>query len=357
MGERFVTLDKTDERYQSYLRGYFSKESRALPVRNFNTGTEKEEVTFRIVPVEKLERPPWIVVWWRTLRLYNVAFVLFPLLLASSLADSAGVGYSGELVLLLALSVGCFQVGGNLFNDFYDHITGVDRLHPQAGSRSIQKGWLAAIDVFRAAVFFLSLGAALGVLVLLPNPPLLLLFAVFGTLAFFAFYGGAKSLRYRGGSEWLVLLLLGPFLVEAFYFALTQSFSRPALVLGFCFGWWMLFYAHVKNFEHILALSQAGVRNWVTRLGFEKTKRLLMFWIFGFFLLFSLAYYKQNQFFVLGLTMAGGIPLAAPVFRELKELDSCVGSGLRKLRTKALTLFWMVLLSWGLSMSLFGLGY
>ena len=190
-----ITLSKSDPRFTSYIEGTFSKDHRALPLQSLNVNTASEQVTFQILPKEKIQPPFLALHWLQVLKVKNLLMVAFPIFLvfiqnwsASTLADPIRGGLSALGALFLMTAV-------NLRNDYFDQLSGLDRLHPQSGSHAIQKGWVTAAQVRRWSFLYLVLGVSFGLPAVIRYPQILILLggiAILGIFGITSFQMGLK---------------------------------------------------------------------------------------------------------------------------------------------------------------------
>ncbi len=281
MKGELITLSKKDSQFLSYIDGTFSDDMRALPVTSLNVNTESEQVTFRLIPTVDLT-PPWTgFEWLQILKVRNFLMIAFPIFLVFSKNWSHGDVRDPLTGFLAGLGTLCLMTAVNLRNDYLDHLSGLDRIHPQSGSRSIQNGWVTAKQVKNWSYFYLILGALLGLRAVLLHSEVLILVAAFGLLGVLGMTSYEIGLKYRRWSEWAVFLLLGPLLTIGTQISMGGSFDLEVFAIGFLTGALSVFYLHLKNFEQLMVNDQADFQNTISWLGFENGKRWLVgWWIF-----------------------------------------------------------------------------
>lgn len=324
------TLSRRDPEFEAHLRGTFSTTHRALPVQSLNVDTEAEKVTFRIVPLSEIPRPGLFALWAQVFRLRNFLYVLFPLYLVLVKRISDGDEWDPALAALSAAGALSLTLGALLLNDFLDHVKGVDRVHPRAGSQAIQKGWVTAEDTWRWSVFSLILGTALGIPALWVFPDLLSVLALPAAIAGASWLFPQMGLKYRRGAELVVFLLFGPALTAGFEIAVSGAFDLETLWIGVLTGLHFTFLVHLKNFESLMVNSQAGFQNTLASLGFEKGRRFLAAWWGSFLALFA-AYqltYRYDPESLLATWAPVVVPaiLSVGFFTSLGRMKSPAGS-------------------------------
>lgn len=323
---QLVTLSRKDPLFPKYLHGTFSDKERALPVQSLNVNTEHEQVTFQIVPIEKIEKPVFLIKWARIMKLHNLTllgFTLFAILIKNSVD---GIAFDPALALLSAIGAFCLHIGVNLRNDYQDHINGLDRIHPQGGSQAIQKGWITAARVRTLSFVFLFIGIIFGLPSLFVYPELFILIGTIALLAIVGFSQYRMGMKYRLWSEVTIFLLLGPLLSVGYQYAIGCGFDLEVVLLGCTVGLLGAYFIHLKNFQAILVNSQAKFHNTISELGFEKSKTFLIAWwwlFFGFLNLYHYIYAATSWFWIIFL---GSLGPTIYVFKGLNQLHSPLGS-------------------------------
>lgn len=282
------TLEKKDPQFMNYLLGTFSKQYCAIPVTSLNVSTESESVTFELKPVGSILAPPFFKKWFQIFKIQNLIFAMLPifLILMKNRLDQNDVDYPlaffsglGAIFLLLAVS---------LRNDVRDHISGLDRIQPKSGSRGIQEGWISAAQVQSISYVLFAVGALCGVPSMVVFPRLTIIVAGLALIAILAMTKYPAGLKYRTGTEFAVFFLLGPLLTLGYEMAIGGQFDIETISFGIIMGWFAVFIFHLKNFDSILISNQAGFENSMTKIGFEKGKRLLARWWIGFVMLINI---------------------------------------------------------------------
>jgi 1,4-dihydroxy-2-naphthoate octaprenyltransferase len=343
-----ITLSKNSPEFESYLLGTFSKDKRALPIRTLNANSLQETVTFEIKSVSDIERPNFPVLLLYLLKVRAFVLVLFPmyLILVKNTADRT---FRDPLVVLLStLGILSAYIGVNLRNDYTDHMKGLDRINPKAGSRVIQNGWMTANQVKKWANFFVVLALLMAAVVIFVIPSVVGVVILTFLVGMWAQFLKKGSFKYQKGGEIFVFLLLGPLLTTGYHISIAGSWDLESLFLGVIWGWLVVFLQHLKNFEFIMINSQAHFHNTVTWLGFDKSKTLLKAWwlsFLGMFLFYHFRYAGNFWTWFLGATLAF---CAFPFFISINYLQSPVGSDLVRVRRRGYSLVLVTIFLWAL---------
>lgn len=318
---------------------------RALPVRSLNVGTGAEQVTFEIKPLDDISIPSIYKLIWFLVRPTTLILSLGPMLAALFFCFLHDLAVNGAVALSSFVGVLLFHIALNLFNDYSDHIRGQDRLRATGGTRVIQRGWVRAFEVRRVAWLLLALAVVCAL------PAVVLHFAPVAIVGGIAFLVGLEfafqklRLKYRGFAEILAFVLTGPLLMCGFTWAVTGQVLWYELGLGSIFGAVSLMYFHSANFENIMTDSQAGVRTWATRAGFDASKKFFYFAV-ALTLTFSALYVflLEKEVRLLPVFLAQ-VLLLLPVSLRVKKLASPLSSELTGLRAEALKLNWITLIA------------
>lgn len=314
-----LTLEKGSPQFESYLLGTFSSKHRALPVQTLNANSTSESITFKIVPRQEIEKSGLVSFLFLTFKIKNFILVLFPMflvlcqnLLRHRLTDPLDA-------VIATIGILCAFVSLSFRNDLSDHLLGIDRVLADRGSRAIQKGWITGQEVKKYAVFFL-------VLALLCAAPILIAYPAVTVVLILSLLVGAWA--YWKGGDVPLFLMLGPLLTAGYQISLGGAVDGEVLALGGLWGWLVLYLRHLKNFAEILPSSQAGFRNTVNALGFDRARRLLAFWWMSFLFL-QLAFHLFFRDMAWGLGVFFALNFVSFSFiRRLKRLSSPAGSEL-----------------------------
>lgn len=324
---RLLTLDKTNPDFLKYIWGTFSAEERALPLQSLNVNSETEQVTFEIV---KTFRPAFMEMFVQTLKIRNLYLGLAPLffvLVKNALDETLG---DEILAVFSALAVIFLQMGIELANDVQDHVRGLDRVHPRAGNPALKKAWFSARDLKNTSWVLIAVGGCLGLPSLIIFPEIFVLLLPLFVLGFWGALSDRMGFKYRSWSEWVVFMMFGPLLTIGYQISIGGGFDLEVVALGCLTGWLTVFQVHLKNFDQLMVNSQAGFNNTMVRLGFEKSKSLIVIWwiLFVVGLVIYQVIYSQPvwQWIFAAALIAGAVPMIFAV----SKLEVSVGSRIHK---------------------------
>lgn len=341
------TLSRTDADFSSYLLGTFSETERAIPLQTLNANSQSEQVTFQIVSIKDISQPSFFKKWIEVFKFRSFLLVGFPIfaILTKNLIDDVEM----DPIVTLSSVFGCFAIliGANLLNDYFDHMRGLDRIHPDQQRKPIQKGWVTAQATKNWALVYLILGIVLGIPAVFLEPTLLWLIAIPTAVALGAWLTRQKGLKFRRGAEYLIFLLTGPLLTVGFQLAISGEIDPEACWIGVLTGWFAVFLVHIKNFECLMVNAQAGLESTVVRLGFDKSRRLLAIW-WGLFLLnFAIfhAVYAMTEWSIASFLLPPIVSYS--FFKKLYSLSSPAGSEMKQFAKIARSVA-VVVLGWWL---------
>lgn len=342
----FRTLSKTSSDFAPYLLGTFSKDKRALPVQTLNVNSQSETVTFKVVPVSEIERPPLVSFLFQIFKVRHFLLVLTPVFLVLMKLINSGIILNKSIVGFMVFGVILAFISTNLRNEFADHVLGGDRVLPQGGSRAIQKGWITAEGIKKISMGFLILACLYAIPVVLSHPPVIFVMMVAMILGISAQFQKNKSYKYERGGELALYILLGPLLAVGVNMAAAKTSDTQSLCIGLVWGLFVLFQTHLQNFSNIFPSSQAGLVNTINWLGFDNSRRLLASW----WLLIVMSVGLYMYFFVDAVWATNAvIVLALPGIKFialLKNLSSSVGSKLEEVVAYGRRLYLLGIFLW-----------
>jgi 1,4-dihydroxy-2-naphthoate octaprenyltransferase len=176
----------------------------------------------------------------------------------------------------LALTLGgvlCVHLGANLANDYFDELTGCDRVNPEptpfsGGSRVIEKGLIPGSHILGASAGFFALALAQGLWLnhIVPGN-LVLWLGVAGILCGFLYTAVPFKLSYRGIGEIVIFIAFGPLTVIGSYLCQTGRLEAYPLVVSIPAGLFVLAILLVNEVLDVTWDRQAGKRTVIVLLG------------------------------------------------------------------------------------------
>lgn len=338
MATQFATLKKTDPSFTNYLWGQFSQNEVAIPIKSYNLGTPEESVTFEIKKNTEIEKPNFLLLLASLIKVRSFIILLFPILYVL-LMNFRQLSFDLlSFVFAMASSVLLFA-GLNVRNDVHDHISGYDRVNIDSNTKPIRLGWITAKAASQISLVLVFAAGALSAPTILLNPEVV--WVILFSLGLFLIGRFAKNNSYKNQhfGELVLFMLAGPCLVVGFQLASGTSIDLQVLLFGVLWGLAVLFLIQLNNFSHIMTSSQNGIRNTVTKLGFDLAPKFLVFcW------LVFLAVWGAHQFLFFNnlwgaLSSVTLAALSVWFFIKILNIKSPMGSGLNKARRSGYYLF------------------
>ncbi len=332
---RFLTLDKSDSKFNDTLWGKIEKGTVAIPIQSLNVGTYDESVTFELKNLYQIEKPNIFLLFSKIIKLNSFVFILFPLfyvltknILNESLSDPFSLSLASVSLCLLYAAL-------NIRNDIADHISGFDRVNIPYTHKPILEGWITAKK--SALLSWILIGGAglFSIPVLLLHPEEIMLMVIVFALVLAGQFLNRNAYKEKKIGEIILFLLMGMGISTGLQLAAGAKIDSNILGFGFFWGSVILFLVHINNFSHLLTSTQAGIRNSITSRGFDHAKKFLFTWWCGCLLLgalfhanFSTKEMSRSQTLIL-------VVVSLPFFLKLKAIQSPIGSDLVRIRRLA----------------------
>lgn len=343
MSTQYVTLKKTDPAFLSHLWGSQEAEQksqqRAIPVKTYNLGTEEESVTFELKDISQIQKPSFIKVVASLIKLKSFILILFPLFFVLVKNSVDNRFFDPQSMLFVSIATLLLFAGLNIRNDVYDHISGFDRVNLDSTRKPIRLGWISAHKASRISLWLISASAIITLPVIFVQTELIRVIAVALILFFAGRFAKDNSYKNQHFGEFILFMLIGPALVSGYQVALGAGVDTEVLAFGVLWGFAVLYLIQVNNFSHIMTSSQSGIRNSMTKLGFDWSQKFLIIgWIafIGLWILFH-NYYASTYWSVFGTMLL--IFWSIPLFMKISNIKSPMGSGLQTVRKEAYKTF------------------
>ncbi|MDQ7820946.1 MAG: 1,4-dihydroxy-2-naphthoate octaprenyltransferase [Armatimonadota bacterium] len=217
------------------------------------------------------EHPGWLRVWWQAVRPFSFTASVTPVLVGTAAAVRDGAFHPGLGAAALLASVG-IHAATNLFNDYYDHVRGVDTPESVGPSGVIQQGLLSPRAVRTGAWVLVGASGLLGlVLVAARGWPVLAVGAA-SVLAGYAYTGGPVPLGYRALGDLVVFVFMGLVIVAGAYFIQTGTVSATAVWAALPVAALVDAILVVNNLRDLRTDRERGKRTLATVLGPRGTR-------------------------------------------------------------------------------------
>ena len=173
------------------------------------------------------------------------------------------------VTLLVALLI---QLGTNLANDYFDYRSGADDEDRLGPPRASQRGWLAAEQIFGAAMAaFVGAAVAGSYLIWLRGWPVVVI-GLTSIAAGIAYTGGPLPFGYLGLGDLAAWLFFGPIAVCGTFYAQTAGLSAAALAAATVVGAPITAILVVNNIRDRHTDRKAGKRTLAVRWGLRTSR-------------------------------------------------------------------------------------
>jgi 1,4-dihydroxy-2-naphthoate octaprenyltransferase len=167
----------------------------------------------------------------------------------------------------------CWLILLTAANDFFDHLSGNDWVNknvtPFSGGRQfIQQGVLSPKATLLASIFCLTVGAILGVVILLITRSIFILtLGLAGLLGGFFYTAPPVKLGYRGIGEFVIAFLFGILPVYGSYYLQTMVIDLVPLPVACIVGVLIFLVIFINEFPDLAADAAVNKKTLVVRLG------------------------------------------------------------------------------------------
>ena len=243
--------------------------------------------------------------WTVGLRMSFLTATIVPIFLGTAIAwAQKGVLHWGYFLLTLIGAL-ALNVGTNLINDYFDHLSGNDEANRQfvrpfsGGSRVIQLGLLTPLEVLVGSFLFFTLGSLIGLYLVWTRGPFILALGGVALLSAVFYTGRPFNWASLGVGEALVGLNFGILMVLGAYYVQVQALSWSPVIAGIPVSLLIAAVLYVNEFADYTADKAVGKRTLVVRLGRRKA-------VVGYIALIGAVYLA-----ILAGVVGGVLPLAA----------------------------------------------
>lgn len=224
-----------------------------------------------------------IRLWAYAMRLPFLTATVVPVVLGASIAWY-DLGTCDWLLFLLTLAgIAFLNIGTNLANDYFDHLSGNDAANKtptpfSGGSRVIQDGKIKPRSILAVSLGFFAAGSLLGLYLNQRTAGNIVLWlGIIGVVSGFFYAGFPLKLGYRGIGELLIGTCFGPLVVIGSYVVQTGRISKTAFAASLPVGLLIGLVVFINEFPDFEADRSVGKRTLVVLLG--KSNALMVYHI------------------------------------------------------------------------------
>lgn len=222
---------------------------------------------------------------WRYLAASRPQFFtasIMPVLVAGAYVKWRDGAVPIGLWALTGLAMVLLHAAANLFNDYFDKLSGADDANIQfvapftGGSRFIQRGLLSPPQVLFAALLCIGMGCGIGLYLAATRGAPILYLGVVGAVTLFFYTAPPFRLGYRGLGEALIALDFGVLPMLGTEYVLTRAFTFQMLVASVPLALFITAVLIVNEFPDVEADALVGKRHIVVILGRRAAVSLLV---------------------------------------------------------------------------------
>ncbi len=228
-------------------------------------------------PISGAAKPPFLVLWLKTMRVPFLQASLVPVVLGGVLAYQIGHVFNWSTFLLTLLGASLIHIATNMFNDYFDFKSGNDlqvkHQNPFAGGgRILTVGLVKPSTHLLVSTVCLILGGLIGLfLVIADSLPYLLILGLIGVISSYFYVGPPFRFAYRGIGEFIVGLNFGPIMTLGAYYVQTGAIAWEPLFLSIPVGLLVAAILWINEFPDMEADNAVGKKTLVLRLGYSRS--------------------------------------------------------------------------------------
>lgn len=270
-------------------------------------------------------QPNRLAIWIEATRPYSFTASVTPVLIGSVLAGADGPFSIGRFLLALIGSL-FLQIGTNMINDYYDHLSGVDTLESKSGSQVIQRGLLSPGEMYWGGIATFGIGSVCGLLlVAICGWPILVL-GIASVLAGYFYTANPLPLAYKALGEATVFVFMGPVIVVGAYYVQREVFALTPFLISLPVGCLVASILHANNIRDLNFDAEHGKQTLATMIGRQAANWELAGLVYGAYVITAvliLLGYAPWTVVLTFLTLRHGIPAVRIVFEKetVEELN------------------------------------
>ncbi|MBI3247958.1 MAG: 1,4-dihydroxy-2-naphthoate octaprenyltransferase [Deltaproteobacteria bacterium] len=270
-------------------------------------------------------QPNRLSIWIEATRPYSFTASATPVLIGSVLAGADGPFSIGRFLLALIGSL-FLQIGTNMINDYYDHLSGVDTLESKSGSQVIQRGLLSPGEMYWGGIATFGIGSVCGLLlVAICGWPILVL-GIASVLAGYFYTANPLPLAYKALGEATVFVFMGPVIVVGAYYVQREGFALTPFLISLPVGCLVASILHANNIRDLNFDAEHGKQTLATMIGRQAANWELAGLVYGAYVITAvliLLGYAPWTVALTFLTLRHGIPAVRIAFEKetVEELN------------------------------------
>ena len=264
------------------------------------------------------------------MRLPFISATVTPILIGSSVAFATVGNFNLVLFILAIVAIICLNVGTNMANEYFDHLSGNDWVNKNRGPFSggtglIQAGFTSPKAVLIAAWLAFTLTSAVGIVILLiTKSAFILALGLVGMFGGYFYSASPLKLGYRGAGEFMIGLLCGLGPVYGAYFLQTRSVDLLPLAPAVIISLLVFLIILINEFPDRQADSAVNKKTLVVLFGPRLAAQIYRVALVFSYTVAITAAIVQPRMRPAGFLYLLTVPLAVAIFRFLKT-DTLTG--------------------------------
>ena len=259
-------------------------------------------------------KPPKLITLFLASRPQFLSASISPVLVGSALGFAIAGTFNWPLFLLALFGMMALHAGANIANDYFDSLSGNDwankNVTPFSGGRQfIQQNILSPKITLAAALFCLTLGTTLGLVILyLTHSLFILILGITGLLGGFFYTAPPVKFGYRGVGEIAIAFLFGILPVYGSYYLQTGLIDIVPLPAACVVGILIFLIIFVNEFPDLPADYAVNKKNIIVRFGVPVSVRIYRIAVMSTFVIMvagvfvgRVAFWPTGLYFLFGL--------------------------------------------------------
>jgi 1,4-dihydroxy-2-naphthoate octaprenyltransferase len=277
-----------------------------------------------------VNQPSKIKIWFLQTRASFVTASIIPVLVGTCVGVAASGSFNAILFSLALGAMICLNLGANLANEYFDHLSGNDRLNKNrnpfsGGSGLIQQGLTSPKTVLIAAWLAFALTATAGMaMLLITKSAFILALGLIGIFGGYFYTASPLRLGYRGAGEVMIAFLCGLLPVYGAYFLQTGAIDTVPLAPALIVSLLIFLIILINEFPDRQADAAVNKRTLVVLFGPGSAARIYRVALAFSYVVAVTAAIVQPQMRPAGFLYLLTIPVAAAILRFLKT-DTLTG--------------------------------
>ena len=222
-----------------------------------------------------------IKLWWTAVRPFAFTASVTPVLLGSAMAAALNKNLEFNWLYLILAVIGGMAVhaGTNLFNDYYDYKSEIDREGTFGSSGLLVKKIMKPEQIFKGgiAAFFTAMIIGAYFILNFEDKTFFIGLCILGLLSGIFYTATPVSFKYRGLGDFQVFLSMGILMTVGSYYIQTQTFSWTVVLYAVPIALLVDAILHSNNLRDIDDDKEAGIITVASSLGENKSKVLYYF--------------------------------------------------------------------------------